>query len=460
MNDRQHPLAAGSWAARDAAYHLHACTNLLQHEIDGPLIIDRGEGIYVWNDAGERYIEGMSGLWCATLGFSEERLCNAALRQMRRLPFNSTFRGRTHEVLIELAERLVKLAPVPMSRAFFASSGSEANDTALKMVWYYHHAIGQPQRRKIIARHMGYHGSTLATAGISGLADYHRSFNLPMQDVLFVDAPHHWRGAAAGQSEEDYASALAEQLERTILDAGPDTVAAFIAEPVMGVGGVLVPPRTYFEKLQVVLRKYKVLLIADEVICGLGRTGTLWGSTTFGLQPDILTAAKALSGAYQPISAVLVNEKLAMALADESNRRGIFGHGFTYSGHPVCAAVALEVLRIYEERDIIGHVRAVAPTLQDGLRRLAGSPIVGEVRGVGLMAAVELVQDKARKRSFDRDRKVGAFFAARAKAHGLFIRSIGDIIVTAPPLIIKHDEVGELVHRMSLALAETEQAVL
>jgi len=448
-----------SLAERDVAFHLHGCTNLLQHEVDGPLIIERGEGIYVWDDSGNRYIEGMSGLWCATLGFSEERLCDAAVQQMRTLPFNHTFRGRSHRVSIELAERLIAMAPVPMSKVFFASSGSEANDTALKMVWYYHNAIGKPEKRKVIARANSYHGTTLATAGLSGLADFHRGFNLPLSDVIFVECPHHWRNAQSGETEADYASRLAADLEQTILNAGPETVAAFIAEPVMGVGGVLVPPQTYFEKVQRVLDKYDVLLVADEIICGLGRTGTMWGSKTFGMRPDIISAAKALSSAYLPISALMVNDKVFRVVAGESAKQGFFGHGSTYSGHPVCAAVALEVLKIYEERDIVGNVCNVATGFQSGLRALSASPLVGEVRGVGLMAAVELVADKADKRSFDPARKVGAYLAARAKEHGLFVRAIGDSLVMAPPLIITREEVGELVRIFSVALAETERAV-
>lgn len=449
-----------SLAGRDVAYHLHACTNLRQHEIDGPLVIERGDGIYVWDTAGRRYIEGMSGLWCTTLGFSEQRLCDAADRQMRTLPFNSTFRGRSHAPLIELAERLIAHAPVPMSKAFFASSGSEANDTALKLVAYYHHATGRPGKRRIIARRHGYHGTTIATAAITGIDDYHTHFNLPTSDVLVVDAPHHWRAALPGETEEAYASRLADQVERTIVQAGPETVAAFIAEPVMGVGAVLIPPRGYFEKIQAVLDRYDILMIADEVICGFGRTGNWWGSQTYGMKPDIVTCAKALSSAYLPISAVLVNERVFGPVADASQRVGTFGHGYTYSGHPVCAAVALETMRIYEERDIVGHVREVSCRFQSGLRALAASPIVGEVRGVGLMAAIELVADKATKTPFDGSRRAAATVAARALDNGLFVRAIGDSIVTAPPLIISAEQVDDLVERIGLALAQTQAALL
>ncbi|MFO1281890.1 MAG: aminotransferase [Burkholderiales bacterium] len=451
------PFAPDSPAARDVAYHLHACTNLRQHERDGPLVIERGEGIYVWDSAGKRYIEGMSGLWCTTLGFSEPRLCDAADRQMRKLPFNSTFRGRSHEALIDLAERLIARAPVPMSKAFFASSGSEANDTAIKMVAYYHHATGRPGKRRIVARRKGYHGTTIATAAITGLDDYHTYFNLPANDVLFVDTPHHWRHARPAESEEAYAARLAADLERAIVEAGPETIGAFIAEPVMGVGAVLVPPRTYFERVQEVLRRHDVLMIADEVICGFGRTGAWWGSQTFGIRPDIVTCAKGLSSAYLPISAVLVTDRVYGPIADASERVGIFGHGHTYSGHPVCAAVALEALKIYEERDIPGHVRAVSPRFLAGLRGLAASPIVGEARGVGLMGAIEFVVDKASKSPFDKSAKVGARVAARALEHGLFVRAIGDSVVSAPPLVITESQIDDLIGRLAQALADVER---
>jgi len=447
-----------SLAARDVANHLHAFTNLRQHEIDGPLVIERGEGIYVWDDRGKRYIEGMSGLWCTTLGFSEERLIAAALAQMRKLPFNPTFRGRSHDVTIELAERLIRIAPAPMSKAFFASSGSEANDTALKIVWYYNSAIGHPKKRKIIARQKSYHGTTIATSSLTGIADFHKSFNVPMSDVVHVECPHHWRFAVPGESEEEYASRLAASLERTIVSTGPENIAAFIAEPVMGVGAVLVPPRTYFEKIQAVLSKYEILFIADEVICGFGRTGSMWGSETFGIRPDIVTTAKGLSSAYLPISAVLVNEPIYRALAEESGKIGTFGHGYTNSGHPVCAAVALEVLKLYEERDILAHVRDVAAGFHTGLRKLTNSTIVGEARGVGLMGAIELVADKTTKRPFPPEQKLGQHLAARAQEHGLFVRAIGDAVVMAPPLIITPAEVDDLLARLGKALAETESA--
>ena len=447
-------------AARDVAAVLHPFTDLKAHEEDGPFIIDRGGGVYVTDENGKTYIEGMSGLWCASLGFSERRLVDAAARQMAELPYNQTFLGRSHGTTIDLAERLLSLSPVPMSRILFASSGSEANDTAVKLVWYYNNAEGRPERRKIIGRRNGYHGTTVATTSLSGISDLHRDFNLPIAGVLHADCPHHYRFAHPGETEEEFADRLAANLEKLILDEGPETVAAFIAEPVMGVGGVIVPPETYFEKVQAVLREYGVLFIVDEVICGFGRTGNMFGSETFGLRPDLMCCAKALSSAYLPISATFVSEPIYRAMVAESEKIGVFGHGYTYSGHPVAAAVALETLDIYEERDVVGHVRAVAPRFQEVFRSLADRPLVGEVRGVGLMAGIELVADKPGKRPFDPALKVGAYLASRAREYGLIVRALGDTVVCAPPLVVTEDEIDELGTRFHRALADTEARFL
>lgn len=447
-------------AARDMAAVLHPFTDLKAHEEDGPFIIDRGSGVYVTDENGKTYIEGMSGLWCASLGFSERRLVDAAARQMAELPYNQTFLGRSHGTTIDLAERLLSLSPVPMSRILFASSGSEANDTAVKLVWYYNNAEGRPERRKIIGRRNGYHGTTVATTSLSGIPDLHRDFNLPIAGVLHADCPHHYRFAHPGETEEEFADRLAANLEKLILDEGPETVAAFIAEPVMGVGGVIVPPETYFEKVQAVLREYGVLFIVDEVICGFGRTGNMFGSETFGLRPDLMCCAKALSSAYLPISATFVSEPIYRAMVAESEKIGVFGHGYTYSGHPVAAAVALETLDIYEERDVVGHVRAVAPRFQEVFRSLADRPLVGEVRGVGLMAGIELVADKPGKRPFDPALKVGAYLASRAREYGLIVRALGDTVVCAPPLVVTEDEIDELGTRFHRALADTEARFL
>ncbi len=450
------PGTPNSASARDIAYSIHPYTNLKRHLETGPLVITRGEGVRVFDDAGNAYIEGMAGLWCTALGFSEPRLADAANRAMRSLPFYHSFGGKAPAPTIDLSEQLIAMAPAPMSKVLYANSGSEANDTAIKLVWYYNNALGRPEKKKIISRQKGYHGVTVAAASLTGLPANHRDFDLPIARIFHTDCPHHYRLAAPGESEEDFATRLAERLERLITAEGPHTVAAMIAEPVMGAGGVIVPPATYFEKIQAVLARHDVLLIADEVICGFGRTGQMWGSQTFAIKPDIVTCAKALSSGYIPISATMVSEPIYRAMVAESEKIGVFGHGFTYSGHPVAASVALEALAIYRERDIAGHVRAVAPVLQEGLRRFADHPLVGEVRGIGLVAAVELVRDKSNKESFDAAAAVGPYLVKRAEAHGVILRALpGDVIAFSPPLIIEAGDIEDMIARFARALDET-----
>ena len=444
-----------SAASRDKAFYLHPYTNLKAHEEVGPLVIERGAGVHVFDDAGKAYIEGMAGLWCTALGFGEERLVEAATRQMRKLPFYHAFGHKAHDPGIDLAEALIRIAPVPMSKVFFTNSGSEANDTVVKLVWYYNNALGRPNKKKIIARQKGYHGVTVAAASLTGLPHLHRDFDLPIAGILHTDCPHFYRYGEEGETEEDFATRLADQLEQLILAEGPDTIAAFIAEPVMGAGGVIVPPATYFDKIQPVLKRYDILFIADEVICGFGRTGSMFGTQTYNLQPDIITVAKALSSAYLPIAAVMISEPIYQAMVRQSEKIGTFGHGYTYSGHPVSAAVALETLKIYEERDIVSHVRTVAPHLQDGLRRFRDHPLVGEVRGIGLIAGVEIVADKATKAPFDPKLGIGGHVARFAQEHGLIVRAMGDSIGFSPPLIITSAELDDLVTRFGKALDDT-----
>ncbi|HYD31983.1 MAG TPA: aspartate aminotransferase family protein [Azospirillaceae bacterium] len=441
-----------SAASRDKANVLHPYTNLKVHETTGPLIIERGKGVYVYDDTGRDYIEGLAGLWSTALGFDEPRLVEAAVRQMRQLPFYHLFGHKSHEPGIDLSEKLIQTAPVPMSKVLFANSGSEANDTVIKLVWYYNNALGRPEKKKIIGRVKGYHGVTVATASLTGLPNNHRDFDLPIARILHADCPHHYRFGLPDESEEAFARRLADNLEKLILAEGPDTVAAFFAEPVMGAGGVIVPPTTYFERIQAVLKKYDVLMIADEVICGFGRTGNYWGSQTFNIKPDILTCAKALSSSYLPISAALVSDPIYQACVAESEKIGIFGHGYTYSGHPVSAAVALETLKIYEERDIVGHVRAVAPRLQEGLRRFKDHPLVGEARGVGLIGAVEIVRDKATREPYEAKLGIGARIAALAQEQGLIQRAMGDTVAFSPPLVINEAEIDEMLARFGRAL--------
>ena len=447
---------AESSKTRDVATILHPFTNPSSHEEDGPLVITRGDGVWVFDEDGEAYLEAASGLWCASLGFSESRLAEAAYRQLRTLPFMHLFTSRSHSPAIELAERLLGIAPAPMSKVFFANSGSEAADTVVKIVWFYNNALGRSEKKKIVARRDAFHGSTVAAGSLTGIFNNHRKFDLPIANVIHASRPHYYRGGRPGESEEAYASRLATELDQQIIAEGPETVAAMIAEPVMGAGGVLIPPRGYFEKVQEITAKYDMLFIADEVICGFGRTGNMWGSQTFGLRPDMLTTAKQLSSAYAPISAVMVNQELYEVLQRGSDEIGYFAHGFTYSGHPVGAAVALECLKIYGEKNIVDRVRRLGPRLLDGLRdRYASHPLVGEVRGVGLMAAVELMQDKQSKTAFDSGVGVGKYCMRRAIERGLVVRALGDSIAFSPPLIVTESEIDMILERFGEALQDT-----
>jgi len=453
MNDVSRSFRGNSNAARDIAHHLHPYTNHKKHEGQGPLTIVRGRGVYVMDDDGKEYIEGMAGLWSAALGFSNERLARVAYEQMKQLPFYHAFNHRSHEPAIDLAERLKAMAPVPMSKVFFANSGSEANDTVVKMVWYLNNALGRPQKKKIVSRIKGYHGVTVASASLTGLPNNHRSFDLPIPGVLHTSCPHYYRFGAAGETEEQFATRCAEELEALVLKEGPDTVAAMICEPVMGAGGVIVPPRGYYEKIQAVCRKYDMLFIADEVICGFGRTGNVWGCQTMGIQPDILTCAKALSASFLPISAVMVNERVYQALMSESDKIGVWGHGFTYSGHPVAAAVALEAQKIYEETDLFGHAKRLSPVFQKHIQSFADHPLVGETMGVGLVGAIELVADRKTRVAFDPVAVgVGNRVMRLAMESGLIIRNIGDRIAVCPPLVITETELGDLFGRLRRAL--------
>jgi 4-aminobutyrate--pyruvate transaminase len=418
-------------ASRDI-HSIHPYTNLKLHETQGPLVITEGDGVFVRDENGKTYLEALSGLWCVSLGFSEPRLAEAAYRQMLKLPYYHTFAHKAHDVGIELAEKLLSIAPVPMSKVFFVNSGSEANDTIVKLIWYYNNAQGRPAKKKIISR-----------------------TKAPIANILHIDCPHWYRFGQPGETEEAFATRMAASLEQRILSEGPETVAAFIAEPIMGAGGVLLPPATYFEKVQAVLKKYDVLLIADEVICGFGRTGNMWGTETYGLKPDMISCAKAMSSGYLPIGAVMVSEEIYGALSRQSEKIGVFSHGFTYSGHPVTSAVALETLKIYEERDLVSHVRKVAPRMQAALQRFADHPLAGEVRGIGLIGAIELVADKTTKASFDPKAGVGGFLAERAHHHGVIIRALGDTIAFCPPLIIQENEIDLMFERFGHALADT-----
>ena len=429
-----------SLEARDTAFQLHSYSDARVQEENGALIIDKGEGIYVEDINGKRYIEGMAGLWSVAVGFGEKRLIDAATRQLEKLPYYHTFTYKSHGPSIELAEKLIEMAPVPMSKAYFTNSGSEANDTAVKLIWYRSNALGQPQRKKIISRVRGYHGVTAASASLTGLPNNHRSFDLPLPQILHTTSPHYRTMKKDGESETEFAKRCAQDLEDLILAEGPETIAAFFAEPVMGAGGVVVPPEGYWEAVQPVLKKYGILFVADEVICGFGRTGNMFGTETYNLQPDMMTLSKALSSSYQPISALLINDEVYQSIADESHKIGVLGHGYTGSGHPVAAAVALENLKIIEERDLIGQVRTIAPTFQKRLAGLAENPLVVETRGIGLIGAAELSHEALAQKPGALGGKTNAVFLE----NGLISRNMLDAMAFCPPLIITEAQVNDL----------------
>jgi 4-aminobutyrate--pyruvate transaminase len=438
--------------ARDIASLVHMQTNLRKHQSVGPLVITRGEGCRVWDDSGREHLEAVAGLWCASLGFGSERLARVAYEQMRSLGYYHLYRHSSNEPAIALAERLLAIAPVPMARVLFQCSGSEANDTAIKLAWYYWHAKGQSQRSKIIARQFAYHGNTCAAVSLSGKPDMHAGFGLPFANFKHTEFPHYYRRHEEGETEEQFSTRMATALEELIEREGPDTIAAFFAEPVMGAGGAIVPPGGYFQNVQEVLRKYDILFVADEVICGFARTGAMWGSETYGIVPDMLTSAKALSAAMQPISAVLVNERVHEAMLAQSDTYGNFAHGFTYAGHPVAAAVALEVQNIYAEMDIVGRAQRIGPLLQTVLGAFRDHPLVGDVRGTGLICGMELMRDKARREPFDPALGVGARAGAAAQRDGLIVRTMGDRVVFAPPLVIEPADIEEMAARLRRSL--------
>jgi L-2,4-diaminobutyrate transaminase len=427
---------------------LHPATSIADHLRTGPRIMAEGSGVTLTDVSGKRYLDAVAGLWCVNVGYGRAEIADAMAAQARRLGYYHTFSSMSNEPQIRLADRLLGLVPGRMSKVFFGNSGSDANDTQVKLVWYFNNLRGRPRKKKIIARLQGYHGSTVASASLTGLPMFHRAFDLPIPNVLHTATPYHYRLAPRGLSEEAYAASLAAELEALIEREGPETVAAFIAEPVMGAGGVLVPPRTYFERVQAVLRKHDVLMIADEVICGFGRLGRPFGSHVYGIDPDLVTVAKGLTSGYFPLSAVVISEKVWSVLQAGSPEIGAFAHGFTYSGHPVGAAAAMANLDILLGEDLVGHAERVGAYLQARLREQVGvQPIVGDVRGVGLIAGVELVADRDTRQPFEAGVKVAQRVAARCLEDGLIVRAlpVGHVIALSPPLCITRDQVDQAV---------------
>ena len=444
---------------RDIEALVHPYTPLHRIREIGPLVLDRGKGVFVYDTQGKEYIEGMSGLWCAGLGFSDEEMVEAGTEQLKRLPYYHLFGGKGYEVAIELAEKLKEIAPVPISKVLFSSSGSEANDTQIKLAWYYNNALGRPDKKKIISRVKAYHGVTVMSASLTGLPNNHLDFDLPVPRVVHADCPQYYRFGLEGETEAEFVARLAANLEALIEREGPETIAAFIAEPIMGAGGVVVPPDSYFPAIQPILRKHDILLIDDEVITGFCRTGNWFGATTMGYQPDTISVAKQLTASYAPLSAVMLPQFMVDALESQSAKIGTFGHGYTYGGHPLGCALGVKALEIYQKRDMLGRVRAITPTFEALVAKLAEHPLVGNVRSKGLVAGVELVADKATKRPFDPKKGVAAQVVTFLQARGAILRAIGDTVAICPPLIISEAELTELFDRLTKALDDGEAMV-
>ena len=444
-----------STAELDKAAHLHPYTNARKLEAEGPRVMAQGDGVYVRDAQGNEYIEGLAGLWSVAVGFGQQRLVDAAAQQMAQLPYYHVFAQKTHGPAARLADKLVEMTPEHLTKVFFTNSGSEANDTVIKLIWFLNNALGRPGKKKFIARTGGYHGITIASGSLTGLPWNHAGFDLPAIPVRHVTTPHAYFFANDGESEEQFAQRLADEIEAVIQEEGPDTIAAFIGEPLIGAGGVLVPPAGYWEKVQAICKKHDILLIAEEVITGFGRTGKMFACETFGITPDFMVLSKQLTSSYQPLAAIMMTDAIYQTIADHSEKLGTLGHGFTGTGHPVATAVGLENLAIIEEQNLVENAAAMGRVLRAELARFADHPLVGEIRGEGLIAAVQLVADKVTRTRFDPEGKLGAYVFERAHDHGLIIRNIKDAIAFCPPLIITEDQVREMVSRFAATLDDT-----
>ena len=437
----------------DQSSLFHPFTSVSDHLRDGPLIISEGRGVRIKDIHGKEYLDGMAGLWCVNLGYGRREISDAIAAQSSKLSFFHTFNSMSTDVAIECAQALLTRAPVPMARVFFGASGSDANETQLKLIWYYNNLLGRPRKKKIIARWQAYHGSGIATASLTGLPGMHTLFDLPLGPILHVTAPHHYRQAPAGMSEQQFSKHLAQELETLIEREGADTIAAFFAEPVMGAGGLIAPPEGYWEAILPILRRHDILLVMDEVVSGFGRLGTYWGSQKYKVEPDLITAAKGVTSGYFPMSVCYVSPKIWQVIESESGKAGLFGHGYTYSAHPVGAAAALATLKIIDEEKVVAHVAEIGPYLHEEMRAAIGDhPLVGEIRGTGLMLGIELVKDRASKQSFPKEALVGRRLLKNLFGRGLISRALGDTLVFAPPLVIERRDIDELVSKFKAGL--------
>ena len=455
MNSQITHAKTREWQALSRDHHLPPFTDYKQLNEKGARIITKAEGVYIWDSEGNKILDAMAGLWCVNVGYGREELVQAATRQMRELPFYNLFFQTAHPPVVELAKAIADVAPEGMNHVFFTGSGSEANDTVLRMVRHYWATKGQPQKKVVIGRWNGYHGSTVAGVSLGGMKALHEQGDFPIPGIVHIAQPY-WYGEGGDMSPDEFGVWAAEQLEKKILEVGEENVAAFIAEPIQGAGGVIVPPDTYWPKIREILAKYDILFIADEVICGFGRTGEWFGSQYYGNAPDLMPIAKGLTSGYIPMGGVVVRDEIVEVL----NQGGEFYHGFTYSGHPVAAAVALENIRILREEKIIEKVKAeTAPYLQKRWQELADHPLVGEARGVGMVAALELVKNKKTRERFT-DKGVGMLCREHCFRNGLIMRAVGDTMIISPPLVIDPSQIDELITLARKCLDQTAAAVL
>ncbi len=443
-----------AWQQLSNDHHLAPFSDFKQLKEVGPRIITHAKGVYLWDSEGHKILDGMAGLWCVAIGYGRDELADAASKQMRELPYYNLFFMTAHPPVLELSKVIADVAPQGMNHVFFTGSGSEGNDTMLRMVRHYWAIKGQPNKKVIISRKNGYHGSTVAGASLGGMTYMHEQGDLPIPGITHIPQPY-WFGEGGDMSPEEFGIWAANQLEEKILELGVENVGAFIAEPIQGAGGVIVPPDTYWPRIKEILAKYDILFVADEVICGFGRTAEWFGSDFYDLKPDMMTIAKGLTSGYIPMGGLIVRDEVVAVL----NEGGDFNHGFTYSGHPVAAAVALENIRILREEKIIEKAQAeTAPYLQKRLRELNDHPLVGEVRGVGLLGAIELVQDKATRKRYE-GRGAGMICRQFCFDNGLIMRAVGDTMIIAPPLVISKDEIDELVTKARKCLDLTLEAL-
>jgi putrescine aminotransferase len=442
------------WQALSSEHHLAPFSDYKQLKVKGPRIITKAKGVHLWDSEGNKILDGMAGLWCVAVGYGRDELADVAAKQMRELPYYNLFFQTAHPPALELAKEISSLAPAGMSHVFFTGSGSEGNDTVLRMVRHYWAVKGKPQKKVIISRINGYHGSTVAGASLGGMVGMHEQGDLPIPGIVHIPQPY-WFGEGGDMSPDDFGVWAAEQLEKKILEVGEENVAAFIAEPIQGAGGVIIPPETYWPKVKEILAKYDILFVADEVICGFGRTGEWFGSDYYDLKPDLMTIAKGLTSGYIPMGGVIVRDEVVKVLSEG----GDFNHGFTYSGHPVAAAVGLENIRILRDEKIIERVKAeTAPYLQKRLRELNDHPLVGEVRGLGLLGAIELVKNKTTRERYV-DQGVGMICRQFCFDNGLIMRAVGDTMIIAPSLVITFEEIDELITKARKCLDLTLEAL-